>query len=157
MLFTLHDGETSSKTFFRTKLDFPFFFKSSCTVGYLPVRCSWKLLCVPVHTAYLCFCECVCLNCSCKNSMLFYTGLRTLNIQSNLCTTTTLETANWRLLLTGGRCSMLFMLYKSNWHSKIVVAIGRWSRFGVGRYQRFDCNQVKSSLFWWNFLKGSFK
>jgi len=54
--------------------------------------------------------------------------------QSNLCTTTTLGTPTLWPLLTDDRFSDAGLCYKdSNWDSKLMVAIDRWSVFGGGR------------------------
>jgi hypothetical protein len=57
-----------------------------------------------------------------------------VQLQSNLCTTTTLGTPNLWPLLTGGRCSEVGLCYEvSNSDFKMVVAVGRWLLFGGGR------------------------
>jgi hypothetical protein len=72
----------------------------------------------------LLFCFCVHLS---AFHIIFY-------VQSNFCTTTTLRTPNLWLLLTGGRCSEVGLCYKeSNWDSKRIVAVSRWSLYGGGR------------------------
>ncbi len=56
------------------------------------------------------------------------------SIQSNMCTTTTLGTPNFWPLLTGGRCLEVGLCCRdSNWDYKMMVAVGTWSLFGVGR------------------------
>ena len=58
----------------------------------------------------------------------------TFEVQSNLCTTTTLGTPNLWPLLTGGRCSEVALCNKNRkWDTKIVVAVDKWSLFGGGR------------------------
>ncbi len=48
------------------------------------------------------------------------------NVQSNLCTTTSLKTQNSWPLLTDGRCSEAGLCYTNlNWNSKILVAVSR--------------------------------
>ena len=54
-------------------------------------------------------------------------------VQSNLCTTTTLGTLNLWPLLTGCCCSEVALCYiKGKWGCKMVVVVGRWSFFGGG-------------------------
>ena len=57
-----------------------------------------------------------------------------LKIQSNLCTTTTLDTLSLWPLLTGSRCSGVALCYKK-WKRdpEMAVFVGRWSLFGNGR------------------------
>ena len=70
-------------------------------------------------------------------------------IHSNLCTTTTLGTPNWRLLLTAGRCSDVILCYKrSKQDVKMVVVLAG------GRQLRFDCTSLQHSLLNTNFLCG---
>jgi len=73
-----------------------------------------------------CVCVCVCV-CVWKN------------IQSNLCTTTTLWAPKKWPLLTGGCCAEVALCY-TNWNCdpKIVVVVGKWLLFGGGRKLRFD-------------------
>ncbi len=60
--------------------------------------------------------------------------LQTKNIQSNLCTTTTIRTPNLWPLLNGGRCLEVGLCYEdSHVDSKMKVAVGRWSLFEGGR------------------------
>jgi len=58
----------------------------------------------------------------------------TIYIQSNLCTTTTLEIPNLLSLLTGCRCSEVTLgCKKSNLDFKLMISIDKWSLFGGGR------------------------
>ncbi len=62
--------------------------------------------------------------------------------------TTTFGTPNLWPLFTGGRCSVVGLCYKdSNWDSKVVVAVGRWSLFGSGRSLRYDYEPKYCSIF----------
>ncbi len=57
-----------------------------------------------------------------------------IDIQSNLSTTTTLETPKSWPLLTGGRCSEVLLFSKSGKRDvTIVVVVEKWSLFGGGR------------------------
>ncbi len=56
------------------------------------------------------------------------------DIQSNLCTTSTLGTQKLWPLLTGGRSSEVPLCYKQDkWDHKIVVVVDKWSLFTGGR------------------------